>query len=284
MDPIGKALWLIETDLEGRLDLQGIADACGLSRFGPARAFALATGWPVMRYARARRLSRAAARLAEGARGILDLALEAGYGSHEAFTRAFREQFGVTPEALRASGRLEGIELREAMRMQPTTTYPLAEPSFENGEELLIAGLGERFTFDKSQGISALWQRFVPWIGKVPGQQGWETFGLCCNPDDDGGFEYIAGVRVDHIGELPPGFTCERLPARRYAVFRHTGHISSIHETFAAIFQRWLPASGLQAADAPEFERYSADFDPMAGSGHVEVWVPLCDRASPVST
>jgi AraC family transcriptional regulator len=277
MDPIGKALWLIETDLEGRLDLQDIADACGLSRFGMARAFVVATGWPVMRYAKARRLSRAARRLADGAQDILGLALEAGYGSHEAFTRAFREQFGITPEALRASGQLDGIELREAMRMQPTTTYPLAEPRFELGEELLIAGLGERFSVDKSQGISSLWQRFVPYIGKVPGQQGWETFGLCHSPDEDGSFEYIAGVRVSRVDELPPGFTHQRLPARRYAVFRHTGHISSIHETFAAIFQRWLPASGMLAADAPEFERYSADFDPMAGKGRVDIWVPLRD-------
>ena len=161
--------------------------------------------------------------------------------------------------------------------MQPTTTYPLAEPRFEHGEELLIAGLGARFSADKSQAISGLWQRFVPYIGKVPGQQGWETFGLCCNPDEDGSFEYIAGVRVSRVDELPPGFTHQRLPARRYAVFRHTGHVSSIHETFAAIFQRWLPASGLQAADAPEFERYSADFDPMAGKGHVDIWVPLRD-------
>jgi AraC family transcriptional regulator len=277
MDPIGKALWLIETDLEGRLDLQDIADACGLSRFGMARAFVVATRWPVMRYARARRLSRAARRLAEGAQDILGLALEAGYGSHEAFTRAFREQFGITPEALRASGQLDGIELREAMRMQPTTTYPLAEPRFELGEELLIAGLGERFSVDKSQGISSLWQRFVPYIGKVPGQQGWETFGLCHSPDEDGSFEYIAGVRVSRVDELPPGFTHQRLPTRRYAVFRHAGHISSIHETFAAIFQRWLPASGMLAADAPEFERYSADFDPMAGKGRVDIWVPLRD-------
>ena len=215
--------------------------------------------------------------MADGAQDILGLALEAGYGSHEAFTRAFREQFGLTPEALRASGQLDGIELREAMRMQPTTTYPLAEPRFEHGEELLIAGLGERFSVDKSQGISALWQRFVPYIGKVPGQQGWETFGLCCNPDEDGSFEYIAGVRVSRSDELPPGFVYQRLPARRYAVFRHAGHISSIHETFAAIFQRWLPGSDLQAADAPEFERYSADFDPMAGKGHVDIWVPLRD-------
>jgi AraC family transcriptional regulator len=277
MDPVDKALWLIESELDEPLDLQRIASVCGMSRFSLARVFAGATGWSVMQYVKARRLSRAAYRLAGGAPDILTVALEVGYGSHEAFTRAFREQFGMPPEALRASGSLNGIELREALRMQPTNTFELPEPRFVEGEELLIAGLGERFTFDKSQGIAALWQRFVPHIGRVPGQLGWETFGLCCNPQDDGSFEYIAGVRVSRVDALPAGFTRQRLAARRYAVFPHRGHISGIHRTFAAIFQHWLPGSGLQVAEAPEFERYSADFDPLAGTGQVEVWVPLQD-------
>ena len=139
----------------------------------------------------------------------------------------------------------------------------------------LIAGLGERFTADTTQGIAALWQRFVPYIGRVPGQQGWETFGVCCNPQNDGSFEYIAGVLVNRTDDLPAGFTQQRLAAHRYAVFLHRGHISSIHETFNAIFQRWLPNAGLQGADAPEFERYSGDFNPMTGTGQVEIWVPL---------
>lgn len=159
--------------------------------------------------------------------------------------------------------------------MQATTTFPLLEPRFVDGEELLIAGLGERFTADTTQGIAALWQRFVPYIGRVPGQQGWETFGVCCNPQNDGSFEYIAGVLVNRTDDLPAGFTQQRLAAHRYAVFLHRGHISSIHETFNAIFQRWLPNAGLQGADAPEFERYSGDFNPMTGTGQVEIWVPL---------
>lgn len=277
MDPVSKALWLIETELDKALDLDRLASVSGLSRFSLSRVFAGATGWPVMRYVKVRRLSRAAHRLVQGAPDILGVALEVGYGSHEAFTRAFREHFGITPEALRANGTLNGIELREALRMQATTTFPLLEPRFVDGDELLIAGLGERFTADTAQGIAALWQRFVPYIGRVPGQQGWETFGVCCNPQDDGSFEYIAGVLVNRADELPAGFTQQRLAAHRYAVFLHSGHISSIHETFNAIFQRWLPGSGLQAADAPEFERYSDDFDPMAGTGQMEIWVPLRD-------
>ncbi|WP_339413025.1 AraC family transcriptional regulator [Pseudomonas sp. EA_35y_Pfl2_R5] len=275
MDPVSKALWLIETELDKALDLERLASVCGLSRFSLSRVFAGATGWSVMRYVKARRLSRAAHRLALGAPDILEVALEVGYGSHEAFTRAFREHFGLTPEALRANGTLNGIELREALRMQATTTFPLLEPRFVDGEELLIAGLGERFTADTTQGIAALWQRFVPYIGRVPGQQGWETFGVCCNPQNDGSFEYIAGVLVNRTDDLPAGFTQQRLAAHRYAVFLHSGHISSIHETFNAIFQRWLPNAGLQGADAPEFERYSGDFNPMTGTGQVEIWVPL---------
>ena len=54
-----------------------------------------------MRYARARRLTEAARVLAKGAPDILNVALEADYGSHEAFTRAFRDHFGMTPEAVR---------------------------------------------------------------------------------------------------------------------------------------------------------------------------------------
>jgi len=275
MDPVSKALWLIETELDKALDLERLASVCGLSRFSLSRVFAGATGWSVMRYVKARRLSRAAHRLALGAPDILEVALEVGYGSHEAFTRAFREHFGLTPEALRANGTLSGIELREALRMQATTTFPLLEPRFVDGEELLIAGLGERFTADTTQGITALWQRFVPYIGRVPGQHGWETFGVCCNPQNDGSFEYIAGVLVNRTDDLPAGFTQQRLAAHRYAVFLHRGHISSIHETFNAIFQRWLPNAGLQGADAPEFERYSGDFNPMTGTGQVEIWVPL---------
>src|SRR5690606_1256535 len=111
-------LWYIETELGSELDLERIARFGGLSRFGMARAFAIGTGWPVMRYVRARRLSEAARLLASGAPDILDVALEIGYGSHEAFTRAFREQFGVTPERVRAQRTVDGLALMEPVNMK----------------------------------------------------------------------------------------------------------------------------------------------------------------------
>jgi AraC-like DNA-binding protein len=104
MNPAQKALWFIESHLANALTLDEIAGVAGISRFHLVRAFAVATGFSVMRYVRARRLSEAARALAGGAPDILNLALDADYGSHEAFTRAFRDHFGVTPEAVRSSG------------------------------------------------------------------------------------------------------------------------------------------------------------------------------------
>src|SRR5215470_4426255 len=111
MNPAQKALWYVESHLADSLTLDEIAAVAGVSRFHMVRAFAEATGMGVMRYVRARRLTKAARALAKGAPDILTLALEADYGSHEAFTRAFRDHFGVTPEQVRAATCLDKLSL-----------------------------------------------------------------------------------------------------------------------------------------------------------------------------
>lgn len=92
--PVGGAIWYIETHLGSELSLAEIANFVKVSRFHLLRAFGAATGLSVMSYVRARRLTEAARQLACGAADILGVAIGAGYASHEAFTRAFREQFG----------------------------------------------------------------------------------------------------------------------------------------------------------------------------------------------
>lgn len=98
MDFVGKALWYIEANFEDEFTLDDVAAVAGLSKFHLSRAFGACFGKSVIRYARERRLSEAAKRLAVNGHGILDVAIQFGYNSHEAFTRAFKAQFGVTPE------------------------------------------------------------------------------------------------------------------------------------------------------------------------------------------
>src|SRR3954467_1430843 len=133
MNPAQKALWYIESHLAGQLRLDEIAATSGVSRFHLVRAFAAATGFSVMRYVRARRLSEAAKALANGAPDILAVALDADYGSHEAFTRAFRDHFGVTPETVRGSAHLDDLKLQEPVTMDATVIDNLKPPRFETG-------------------------------------------------------------------------------------------------------------------------------------------------------
>jgi AraC family transcriptional regulator len=241
------------------------------------RAFGAATGFSVMRYARARRLTEAARALARGAPDILSLALDADYGSHEAFTRAFRDHFGVTPEAVRSSTCLDHLKLQEPILMDSTLIDNLQAPRFEAANAFLVAGVGDRFSHENGAGIPGLWQRFHQTSADIPGRIGRVAYGVCCNGDDAGNFDYIAGVEVSDYSDLPREFAKVRIPAQRYAVFTHREHVSTIRRTVNTIWNHWLPASGLKIADAPNFERYDEKFDPLTGNGGFEIWVPVRD-------
>ncbi|MCA1505369.1 AraC family transcriptional regulator [Bradyrhizobium sp. NBAIM02] len=275
MNPAQRALWYIESHLAEPMTLDEIAAISGVSRFHIVRAFAAAVGLPVMRYVRARRLTEAARSLAKGAPDILSLALEADYGSHEAFTRAFRDQFGATPEAVRAAACVNQLRLQEPILMDSTMLDTLAPPRFETAKAFLVAGPAERISCDNGAMIPGLWQRFNREVADIPARVGNIAYGVCCNGDDAGNFDYIAGVEVADFSDLPRRFGRIRIPEQRYAVFTHKDHVASIRRTVNTIWNQWLPASGLKAADAPNFERYDEKFDPATGHGGFEIWVPV---------
>jgi AraC family transcriptional regulator len=275
MSPVGKALWFIESHFASDIALEDMATLGGVSRHHMTRAFGAATGMSIMRYVRGRRLTEAARVLSGGAPDILAVALEAGYGSHEAFTRAFREQFGVTPESVRARGTLHDLPLVEAIRMDQSLIDPLQPPRFETSKPVLVMGISQHYTCENSAGIPAQWQRFLPHFGSIPGQLGRVAYGVRYNFDDLQNFDYLCGVEVADFSRVPEGWSSLRLPERRYAVFDHGRHVSEIRRTWNTIWNQWLPRSGHEAADAPDFERYGEDFDPRTGMGSIEIWIPL---------
>jgi AraC family transcriptional regulator len=275
VSPAAKAVWYIETHFSQEITLDDIANVASVSRYHMSRAFGLATGRSIMQYVRGRRLTEAARTLACGAPDILAVALGAGYGSHQAFTRAFRDQFGLTPEMVRAQGNLNNIELMEPIKMNENLLTNLEPPRIESGRTLLIAGMGGRYNSETSAGIPAKWQRFVPHLGHIPGQIGRVAYGVICNSDDAGNMEYISGVEVTDFAKVPKEWSRIRIPEQRYIVFSHRDHISSIRQVWFTIWNMSLLESGHKPAEGPEFERYGEEFESSSGTGGFEIWIPI---------
>lgn len=275
MNPVMKALWFIESHFATNIALEDIARVAGVSRFHMTRSFGAATNRSIMRYVRARRLSEAAKTLLNGAPDILSVSLGASYNSHEAFTRAFRSEFGLTPEAVRAQGRGAKLELVEPIKLDDTQAIQLDSPRFEKGVRLLIAGLGGRYTCETSAEVPSQWQRFLPHKDHIPGRIGGAAYGVRCNDDDAGNFDYICGVAVKDFAGTSATWTCLCIPEQNYVVFRHSDHVSTIRSAWNAIWNNWLPDSDYEAVDAPAFERYDKQFNSTTGQGGFELWIAI---------
>jgi AraC family transcriptional regulator len=275
MTIVDQAIWIIERNSAEALTLPGIARACGVSRAHLANAFGTTTGRSLMRYARGRRLSAAARTLADGARDILSVAIASGYGSHEAFTRAFRDHFGRTPEQVRARGTVEGLTLVEPLTSTVRALADVDPPAIVDAGRFRIVGLAEACSFDTIMTIPAQWQRFMAQADAVPARLERMPVGVSQMADDDGTFRYVCGVEVARFERTPEGLIELETVSRQYAVFEHRRHVSTIYDTYAAIWNRALPATGRVVADAPIIERHNPAFDPGTGEGGLTLWIPL---------
>lgn len=276
MNIIEKAVWQVETHLRTPATLDAIAERVGVTPSYLTRAFALATGHSLMRYARARRLSEAARILALGVPDILGLALDVGYGSHEAFTRAFRDHFGVTPESVRDARTTQTLELTEPLVMDQPLHPKLADPRIEDRKALLLAGLIKTFAMKDIASIPSLWQQFneieraITNTGPVR-----RYFGASLSFSEEKGCDYMAALEVTDPASVPKDFRTTTIPAATYAVFTQPGHITLMRPTIMSIWQDWLPTSGYVAAEAPLVEYYPPTFNGMTGNGGFEVWLPV---------
>lgn len=158
--------------------------------------------------------------------------------------------------------------------MNETLLDDISDPRIEARSGMSIIGLRRVYGEDESAaGIPNQWQEFVQHIGHIPNQKNDETYGVCHMTDN--GLEYICGVEVTANDDVPKGLHKLELGPQNYAVFQHDGHISTIRRTWATIFQKALPEADFVRADAPDFEWYSSDFDPISGTGRIEIWIPL---------
>jgi AraC family transcriptional regulator len=271
-----QALFMIERNLNRNLSLGELAKFCGVSRFHLAHAFGEMTGFSVMEYVRRRRLSSAACALASGAADILDVALEAGYNSHEAFSRAFKVEFGTTPDQVRTAESTDGLMLLEPLKPKERPAIKLGPPRFENVAELRFVGLSEPCRYVETQNIPSQWQRFMagPYAA-IEHKTKSIPVGISMPAQVDGVHDYVCAAEVSRFGEIPQGLSKVTSSPAQYAVFAHDDHITTLHTTYVAIWNDWFPASGKTPAEAPGFERHNSTFDTRTGSGGVTIWIPL---------
>ena len=106
--------------------------------------------------------------------------------------------------------------------MDSTIARQSRSPAFRNRK-----GLARRrhrralSSCDNGAAIPGQWQRFHQEVADIPDRIGNVAYGVCCNGDDAGNFDYIAGVEVADFSDLPREFGRIRIPEQRYAVFTH---------------------------------------------------------------
>lgn len=156
------------------------------------------------------------------------------------------------------------------------------EPKIMNAGPLLLAGMRESLDQHSAQTIPLLWQKFSPFIGATPHQVGQNCYGICAaSYANQNIFFYMAALEVSDFTALPAALNPMQLPAQRYAVFSHNGHVSRIKETVDAIFDQWLPQAQAQMKLCHDnhtlhfIERYSKDYSPETGLGGIEIWLPI---------
>jgi AraC family transcriptional regulator len=275
MSVTGKALFAIERNLDSELTLDTVAASCSVSRFHLCHAFGETTGMSIMEYIRRRRLTEAARNLAKGADSIIQVAMNSGYKSHEAFSRAFKSQFGSTPEATRKRQSVDSAGVLDALAVRESSTSQLKTPLIVEEGKLLFVGRAEHVPFDRRQDIAGQWGRFMSGTyHEIEHVDASPPVGVVAKFAEDG-IEYLCAAMVTSFGSAPNGCSKLTVPSATYAVFKHEAHVAKIGETYRAIWDDWFPASGHVPADAPALERHGEKFDPRTGMGGVGIWIPL---------
>jgi AraC family transcriptional regulator len=274
----------IDAHLDQPLELAQLADIANFSRYHFHRVFAAWMGETLGDYARRRRLEKAAFLLACGhSATVLDAALATGFGSGEAFARAFKQKFGCPPSAWLQAARRNPDQARLPPRRYHERS-PTAEGSLDMDIRLqdlpAVRVAYFRLIGPYGPAIGAFWRATVrPWID-ANGLQAQPCYGVGL---DDPTITAPDKCRYDACIALPDGFqpgpqvALAELPGGRYAVARFSGPPTALAAFWMALTRGWMPGSGLQFDDRPSFERFEPSARPGSGSVNLE-----CDICIPV--
>lgn len=221
----------ISERLEKSLTLEILAKQSNLAPFYFHRIFRRVTGSPVHRYIRRLRLEWAAYRLLFDSCSIIDIAFDIGYESHEAFTRAFKQEFGMTPSALRNRPRKGESSASTEDGESPGSVAP--EDATPRACEVTVSQQPMRKVayfqhFGPYGEIDHCWVKMRRWLqtlGTSPSQV--RAIGILYDDPTDcsnGRVRYDAGVEVPFDFEPPgPGLGIQLLPRQDTVSVPHHG-------------------------------------------------------------
>jgi AraC family transcriptional regulator len=139
--------------------------------------------------------------------------------------------------------------------------------------EFVVVGMKYRGKSEKNE-IPQLWQEFMPRAREIKHRANPCGYGVMDNYDEKTGeFDYLAGAEVSDASQVPQGMESWRVPERTYAVF--TCNLKNIKEAFQQIYRQWLPQSGCQRTQGPEFEFYDESFRPDQGKLDLYIYIPI---------
>lgn len=276
MDHLVRALAFIEQNVEEELDGARLSRIAGLSRFHFHREFSKAFGFGVRAYVEHLRLRRAAFRLAfRPEQRILDIALASGFGSHEAFGRAFKRFTGQAPSAFRRKPRWEAwTERTRAVNALRWRHLQAAPPSAEVRIVLRppTRVIGMRHCPEQGSLLETA-GRFIAWRKRQRlSPRTTATFNLVSR----GGAEFAFCVGTSRTVDLEPDLFIDVLPEGRCAVLRHSGDEASLRAAVQWLCQDWLRETGLaQRQDALVLQRIAFFPDVPEREAVTDIILPL---------
>ena len=215
---------------------------------------------PLQEHVRRLRLERAALRLKFPEQTVTEIALDAGYESHEAFTRAFHAMFGMPPSQFRASHEYPAAP--SGVHFNNTASYHA--PQYGMPAVELKSFPPQRMVFLRHRGpyaeVGSTWGRLAMWAG----QRG--LFGPAARfigiawddpqitPADK--LRYDAAITIDRPVTAEGDIGVGEIAGGEYATVTHQGPYEELGRAYQAIMGAWLPASGRDLRDVPCFELY----------------------------
>lgn len=293
-ESIQKTLDYIETNMSEKIDIEQLAKESSLSVFYYQRLFSRLVKKPVREYIKLRRLDRACELLADKQRRILDIALDCGFGSHETFTRAFKEAYKMTPEDYRGHPVMlnqfdkpdlllnytmidEGVPLISDGLVLEFNRKTILEPILFMGVTGIIPIEGQ-MPLGEATGVDMpgeVWEKFHKEKHLIPRVKDSRELGVAYLGDvPEGYFTYFAGAEVAQ-GAKDACFVNWELPAREYIV---CGFEAEDFEQLVTVAINkavkysglWLEKHGL-TMDVYSPEVY---YDSSPDGNYMELWMP----------